>query len=655
MNALNTTRILFLVPDAGDTIALSPGFSRSPDLDASVQGLYWNAFADTSAAGSTASGNPTLIYVLNPLGVSGNGWLNTQVTSLEGAQPAAFTPVPAAETSAFAAAPLAAPVTASAPLGAVSAGVLPSGQPTSTRFGDGLWVDAYPSDSASSQARFVIRRDDTSGRQLVAYGPSSLNSQALPGLDYTLATGVCVFQPGESARTILVPLKRDSLARRNPGTLSLELRPIADRGQQEMHALIDVQAGSANGITPVLSAAQLQLDPSGTTARLGFRADTNSLTTDDLLLNVALRASADALASTRSAAFSIRDFSDDNRFAPLKDPLQSLPLDRDGRVNRQVSAELQFQLDPSADGERVVLLGPDLRWQTSVRLLEGDQVFFEQEAPLTCWRSDSGAGLVSVGLRAGDGSSQTLLRDARGGSPGSLNAARVWDADPSNGWLSTEGKAIGSRAEVAMEGLSAQPWIPFASRDGRELPLLGVSLEGNQVTARFAEGVTAVFWQASGTAPAQVVSPAALEVQRLGGFDNAIALHTVDGITGEVAGLLPGQEGYLPAALARAEQEGLLLGAEVLPEFGQSARFDRLALDTSKRYGLLVLPDGDRGQMFSSFAAANPDGNVHVLSLASSTDTLVLGIEDLSQADRRYDGDYNDMLLRFIHVEVGLL
>ena len=655
VNALNTTRILFLVPDAGDTIALSPGFSRSPDLDASVQGLYWNAFADTSAAGSTASGNPTLIYVLNPLGVSGNGWLNTQVTSLEGAQPAAFTPVPAAETSAFAAGPLAAPVTASAPLGAVSAGVLPSGQPTSTRFGDGLWVDAYPSDSASSQARFVIRRDDTSGRQLVAYGPSSLNSQALPGLDYTLATGVCVFQPGESARTILVPLKRDSLARRNPGTLSLELRPIADRGQQEMHALIDVQAGSANGITPVLSAAQLQLDPSGTTARLGFRADTNSLTTDDLLLNVALRASADALASTRSAAFSIRDFSDDNRFAPLKDPLQSLPLDRDGRVNRQVSAELQFQLDPSADGERVVLLGPDLRWQTSVRLLEGDQVFFEQEAPLTCWRSDSGAGLVSVGLRAGDGSSQTLLRDARGGSPGSLNAARVWDADPSNGWLSTEGKAIGSRAEVAMEGLSAQPWIPFASRDGRELPLLGVSLEGNQVTARFAEGVTAVFWQASGTAPAQVVSPAALEVQRLGGFDNAIALHTVDGITGEVAGLLPGQEGYLPAALARAEQEGLLLGAEVLPEFGQSARFDRLALDTSKRYGLLVLPDGDRGQMFSSFAAANPDGNVHVLSLASSTDTLVLGIEDLSQADRRSDGDYNDMLLRFIHVEVGLL
>ena len=92
-----------------------------------------------------------------------------------------------------------------------------------------------------------------------------------------------------------------------------------------------------------------------------------------------------------------------------------------------------------------------------------------------------------------------------------------------------------------------------------------------------------------------------------------------------------------------------------LPAFGQSARFDRLPLDARQRYGLLVLPNGNRDQMFCSYAAANPGGEPQMLSLGSGSTGMVVGIEDRPVAEGVSDVDYNDVLMRFGNVHVVVI
>ena len=99
-------------------------------------------------------------------------------------------------------------------------------------------------------------------------------------------------------------------------------------------------------------------------------------------------------------------------------------------------------------------------------------------------------------------------------------------------------------------------------------------------------------------------------------------------------------------------QQNLLLDARTLPAYGASATFNSLPLDTRERYGVLLVQNGNRSVIFSSFAAANEGGATQMVSLSNSANSLVLGIEDLSVTGGRSDGDFNDLIVRIQNVAV---
>ena len=636
VNAINPDRILFLTPDAVDTVVLTTDFQRNSAFDTTYGGSLWNAYAAGTAT-TPADSSPTLVYVLNPNGASDSDWLNAHVLCLD-------TP----------AEPVAASLQASATLGATrSASETPGAavtrnQDNPTTFGNGLKVMAYTTTSGSTSARFSIHRDDASKFQVVTYTTSSENASAKAGVDYSVAAGQIVFKSGETDKEILIALNPDSLEDSRKSSLSLAVveRPFSD--QKEVHVLIQSLKDALSGRRSVLSGVSLDVNELAATAQLRLRADTNTGEQGQLKLLISTRTSADTLVVAKSQEVSINDFNPDLGIIKPGDNL--LNLDNDGRPNQQVKINLQLNLHATPRDSLVSLLGADLTWQSSVQLLNGNQVQFSQDAPLTIWRADSAPGRVTFGLQAGE-KSLTLITDAQGGSAGSLNAS---NANSAEGWQTTEARAIGSRSITDAQNLSGPDWTPTASRDGVSLALLNLAVDGNQVTASFSGGVSGVFWQATGNAPTVVPAPAAVEVQRLAGYANSLGFYSVDSITGMVAGLNPGDNGYLQAALARSQGEGLLLDSKTLPPFGGSATFNALPLDTRERYGVLLLQNGDPAVIFSSFAAANPFGATQMVSLSNSSNNLVFGIEDLSVAGGYSDSDFNDLIVRIQNVAVQL-
>ena len=68
-------------------------------------------------------------------------------------------------------------------------------------------------------------------------------------------------------------------------------------------------------------------------------------------------------------------------------------------------------------------------------------------------------------------------------------------------------------------------------------------------------------------------------------------------------------------------------------------------LRPDRRYGMLLLIDGSRDRMVSSFAAANPGFSPHVLSLGSDNRGMVFGFEDLLTSQPLRDSDFNDLIV----------
>jgi hypothetical protein len=641
VNAINPDRVLFLTPDGLDFISLSDEFSRNQSFDTSYGGSLWYAYAAGPAVSSTS--NPTLVYVLVPADNVAASWLSEHV--IVGGQG-----LTTLQSSNHHLAAVRSTIEQSDP-------VLPTSSQVagSSNFGDGFHLVAYRSDLSRAVASFAIERRDTSTRQVVAYASSSANSSAQPGLHYIAVAGLLVFEAGQSRHEVTVPINLDTMKELPGGSLSLEVEELVDRGQSALHLLIEPDADGSNPsyLQRTLSGFSLSPNPNGSTASLGFRADTDDGSAEALNLNlrISTRTNADTLAVSKSQKISIHDFNKDSNLSLPVDSLQNLSLDLDTRTNKQVKVNLELNLQPKDNEPLVSLLGPAPLWQTTVQLVNGTLVRFQQDAPLTSLRADSGAGLVTFGLESGPDNILTLISNAQGGSAGSLNSNNVNGA---TSWQTTEGKAIGSRSITDGSALSGTDWSPTASLDGVSLALLNLAVDGNQVTASFEGGVTGVFWQADGNAPSLLPVPVSVEVQRLAGFNNSLGFYSVDSITGMVAGINPGETGYLQAALARSQEEDLLLDARTLPAFGATATFNFLPLDTRERYGVLLLQNGDETKIFSSFAAANEGGATQMVSLSNSSNSRVLGIEDMSVARGLGDNDFNDIMVNIQGVSVGL-
>jgi hypothetical protein len=448
--------------------------------------------------------------------------------------------------------------------------------------------------------------------------------------------------PGEISKVITIPTYTDGVTEGKAEKVSLAIQQVESTDYpQEIHLAFDSNQKS------ILSGFHFD------GREISLRADTSGDSDSTLTLQLRKRDSADSPRFSATRELTLADFQQTGNFTVPGQDFTPLPLDQDGLTNQQISTRLRLNLEAGSDQPLVSVLGPELQFQSSVQLLNGNTVRFSQDAPLTSWRADSGPDLVTFGLKAG-ATTLTLISNAQGGSAGSLTPDNADNENAANGWQTTEGRAIGSRSIVASQNLSNQDWTPTASRNGVPLELLNLVVDGNQVTATFTGGVTSVFWQATGNASSIVPAPVEVEVQRLARFNNSLGFYKVDSITGTVDGLNPGDTGYLQAALARSQDDDLLLDAGRLPGFGASATFNSLPLDTRERYGVLLVQNGDRSVIFSSFAAANPGGATQMVSLSNSPNSLVLGIEDLSVARGLSDNDFNDVILTVKNVSLGL-
>ena len=280
----------------------------------------------------------------------------------------------------------------------------------------------------------------------------------------------------------------------------------------------------------------------------------------------------------------------------------------------------------------------------------GAQLHLEAAQTLQVLRSDSGPGLVDFALTDGS-TTLRLLEQAFAASAGALQAGGLFLDGGDGTWQNSERQALGGAGALQV---AAGTWRPTAFRDGVELTLASLELEANGAVARFAAGrpddsgddVVATF-SLPGTGATSGGGGAVLTVRRLGELANGLALYEADPVTGAVADgqggqLLPGEEGYLAAALADAHRRGLVLGPEALPAFGQSLVRTDLPLDLSRNHAALLLVDGSEEKLLSSWAAANPEQSNQCLSLIAPGRGISFSFED-TLVPSLSDRDFNDL------------
>jgi hypothetical protein len=270
---------------------------------------------------------------------------------------------------------------------------------------------------------------------------------------------------------------------------------------------------------------------------------------------------------------------------------------------------------------------------------------FVRPTAMSIARADDLGGQVTFGLQSlSDGHVMPLLQNAEGRSAGALSYDSVFDGS----WRFTQGQPFGSTASVS---IGADVWLPFALLDGQPLALTSLKADGNSAFATFEGGYQADFTLGGSRSIAngEVTDHVVVTVQRLADYNNGLAFYEADQSTGriEVDGqsLLPGDPGYLQGALTLARESNLVLDATQLPANGQQAVFDHLPLNDTRNYSLLMLVQNDPGDLFSSYAAANPDGAVQVVALGDGGHGVTFGMEDVLVTSGHSDRDYNDLLV----------
>jgi hypothetical protein len=290
-------------------------------------------------------------------------------------------------------------------------------------------------------------------------------------------------------------------------------------------------------------------------------------------------------------------------------------------------------------------------WSSGIALTSANTIDFDQDVNLSLIRTDSVAGPVSFGFkRQGVSTPSILVSAANGASASSLNANSIFVPNGGSSWLSTESQSLGSYV-AALGSMAAGEWIPVAlNQAGQELAIQNLQISGNAIEATFLGGFSALYNTAgSGVSP---VVPGSgnliVTIQRLGAQNNGLAFYEADPITGAVT--VNGQlflptdgASYLQAALASAQEDGLILGSNRLPAYGSELVIADLPLDSQQNYGLLLLRNNSSSDLVSSYSAANAGGAVGMVSFVAPDRGLYYGIEDLPLS--RADNDFNDLIV----------
>ncbi|WP_353089905.1 metallophosphoesterase [Synechococcus lacustris] len=276
-----------------------------------------------------------------------------------------------------------------------------------------------------------------------------------------------------------------------------------------------------------------------------------------------------------------------------------------------------------------------------------NSVKFSQNVLLRATRVDSGGGSVNFGLSSGS-NSVSLLQFANSASNGVLTLDSIYNG---TSWTSSEGKSFGGSANVQV---GAGTWTPTATRNGVNLELKDIVVNGNNVTALFADNVTGVL-TLPGTGSADATINPVVTIQRLGAFNNALAFYEADRVTGAVVSgsttINPGTAGYLEAALANSKSKGTYLSASLLPSYQQSKVIDSIPLNPTSNYGILLIADGNESKLYSSYSSANSGGTSQFQSFGATNRGITIGIED----SPNFDFDYNDLIVTIAASNVSVL
>ena len=276
-----------------------------------------------------------------------------------------------------------------------------------------------------------------------------------------------------------------------------------------------------------------------------------------------------------------------------------------------------------------------------------NSVKFSQNVLLRATRVDSGGGSVNFGLSSGS-NSVSLLQFANSASNGVLTLDSIYSG---TSWTSSEGKSFGGSANVQV---GAGTWTPTATRNGVNLELKDIVVNGNNVTALFADNVTGVL-TLPGTGSADATINPVVTIQRLGAFNNALAFYEADRVTGAVVSgstpINPGTAGYLEAALANSKSKGTYLSASLLPSYQQSKVIDSIPLNPTSNYGILLIADGNESKLYSSYSSANSGGTSQFQSFGATNRGITIGIED----SPNFDFDYNDLIVTIAASNISVL
>lgn len=314
------------------------------------------------------------------------------------------------------------------------------------------------------------------------------------------------------------------------------------------------------------------------------------------------------------------------------------------------SYQVNFRGISLADNVR---LGLDYGTWTGPVAQQGTQLSLAETQTMQVTRTDSGSGLVSFGVTNG-ATSKMLARWAFGAESGAIQAEDLFLDDPSLNWQSTEGRSLGGAGSARV---AAGSWTPTARLNGANLKLESLELTSNGALARFAAGnpndpnddVLATF-TLPGTGTTTAAENGVLTVRRLSARPDGIALYEADPVTGAVVDSkgrtrLPGQIGYLKAALDNAESRGLVLGPDDMPGFGETATRTDLPLDLTRNYGALLLVNGSKHNLLSSYSKANNWGANQALSLVAADRGVSFGFEDKRPLQLGNDRDFNDVIV----------
>jgi hypothetical protein len=300
-------------------------------------------------------------------------------------------------------------------------------------------------------------------------------------------------------------------------------------------------------------------------------------------------------------------------------------------------------------------------WQGALNKTSPQSINFSNDVYIDVVRNDSEAIKASFGLRKEDDSTPRIfLQDAGPASLHSLNTTAIFTPSGIDSWLTSEGKNIGL-GTVKSTMVAAGEWTPYAIDEyGNNLELESVEISGNSATAYFSSGIKAIY-NTPGTgiqASAESGEELSITVKRLGDQRNGLAFYEADALTGGVRingqWFLPGDHGYLDAALRVAKSNDLYVSPDELPAFGEQVVLRNLGLNPGLNYGLLLLRNNDANDMASSYDSASSKGEVSFISFTAPNRGVIYGIED-QKAGQRTHSDFNDLIVSIANSSFEIL